>query len=150
VHTYIKATTDFINKIESLRPHANCWLVSFDITNMFTNMPINEILLAVQYFQILKKYLSWFETSKCHSILGLALLKLQHLFSVWIIYRQIRKHCFVNVYKGKRFENNATLDLKTYFKPTNSFMYLHRESCHSRHVFTGFIKGEAFWYMGYI
>ena len=49
----------------------------------------------------------------------------------------------VNVYKGKRFENNATLDLKTYFKPTNSFMYLHRESCHSRHVFTGFIKGEA-------
>ena len=47
----------------------------------------------------------------------------------------------INVYKGKRFENNAILDLKTYFKPTNSFMYLHRESCHSRHV--GFIKGEA-------
>jgi hypothetical protein len=35
------------------------------------------------------------------------------------------------------------LDLKTYFKPTNSFMYLHRESCLCRHVFTGFIKGEA-------
>jgi hypothetical protein len=49
----------------------------------------------------------------------------------------------VNVYKGKRFENNATLELKTYFKPTNAFMYLHRESCNSRHVFTGFIKGEA-------
>jgi hypothetical protein len=49
----------------------------------------------------------------------------------------------VNVYKGKRFENNATLDLKTYFKPTNSFMYLHRESCLCRHVFTGFIKGES-------
>jgi hypothetical protein len=30
--TYIKDTTDFINKIESLRSHANCWLVSFDIT----------------------------------------------------------------------------------------------------------------------
>ena len=44
----------------------------------------------------------------------------------------------VNVYKGKRFKNNATLDLKTYFKPTNSFMYPHRESCHSRHVFTSF------------
>jgi hypothetical protein len=40
----------------------------------------------------------------------------------------------VNVYKGKRFENNATLDLKKYFKPTNSFMFLHRESCHSRHA----------------
>jgi hypothetical protein len=49
----------------------------------------------------------------------------------------------VDVDKGKRFENKAILDLKTYFKPTNSFMYLHRESCHSRHVFTGFIKGEA-------
>ena len=49
----------------------------------------------------------------------------------------------VNVYKGKRFKNNATLDLKTYFKPTNSFLYPHRESCHSRHVFIGLIKGEA-------
>jgi hypothetical protein len=49
----------------------------------------------------------------------------------------------VNVYKGKTFENNAILDLKTYFKSTNSFMYLHQESCHSRHVFAGFIKGEA-------
>ena len=38
--TYIKDTTYFINKIESWRPHANCWLVSFDISNMFTNMPI--------------------------------------------------------------------------------------------------------------
>ena len=46
--TYMKDTTYFINKIESLRPHANCWLVSFDITNMFTNMPINEILPAVR------------------------------------------------------------------------------------------------------
>ncbi len=49
----------------------------------------------------------------------------------------------INVYKGKRFENNATLDLKTYFKPTNSFMYLHRESCLCRHVLIGFINGEA-------
>jgi hypothetical protein len=49
----------------------------------------------------------------------------------------------VDVYKGEIFENNATLDLKTYFKTPNSFIYLHRESCHSRHVFTGFIKGEA-------
>ena len=53
----------------------------------------------------------------------------------------------VNVYNGKRFENNATLDLKTYFKPTNSFMYPHRESCHSRHVYIGLIKGEAIRYI---
>ena len=46
--TYIKETTDFINKIESLRPDENCWLVSFDITNMLTNMAINEILPAVR------------------------------------------------------------------------------------------------------
>ena len=35
------------------------------------------------------------------------------------------------------------MDLKTFFKPTNSFLYLHRNSCHNKHVFQGFIKGEA-------
>ena len=42
------------------------------------------------------KNVSWFETSKCHSILGLALLQLQHLFSVWIIYSQIRKQIVID------------------------------------------------------
>jgi hypothetical protein len=41
----------------------------------------------------------------------------------------------VNVYKGKRFKNYATLDLKTYFKPTNSFMYLHRELSQSACIY---------------
>ena len=47
-HTYIKDTTDFIHKIESIKPPTDCWLCSFDISQMFTNCPINEILSAVR------------------------------------------------------------------------------------------------------
>jgi hypothetical protein len=47
-HTYIKDTTDFIHKIENIKPPADCWLCSFDISQMFTNCPIVEILSAVR------------------------------------------------------------------------------------------------------
>ena len=39
------------------------------------------------------------------------------------------------------------LVVKTHFKPTNAFLYLDRKSCHSRHVFAGFIKGEVIRYI---
>ena len=47
------------------------------------------------------------------------------------------------VYKGKRFLENNTLDIKSFIKPTNSFQYLHRQSAHSPSVFKGFIQGEC-------
>ena len=37
--------------------------------------------------------------------------------------------------------------MKTYLKPPNSFLYLHRNSCHNRHVFSAFIKGEVIRYI---
>ena len=46
--TYIKDTADFINKIESIKPNNDCCLCSFDITNMFTNCGIDELLEAVK------------------------------------------------------------------------------------------------------
>ena len=53
----------------------------------------------------------------------------------------------VNIFKGTRFSNENILDVKTHFKPTNAFLYLDRKSCHSRHVFAGFIKGEVIRYI---
>ena len=47
------------------------------------------------------------------------------------------------VYKGKRFQNQSTLDVKTHFKPTESFQYTHFSSCHPPGVKKGFVKGEA-------
>ena len=52
----------------------------------------------------------------------------------------------VDIYKGKIFFNDSILDMKTYFKPTNSFLYLHRNSCHNRQVFSTLIKGEVIRY----
>ena len=47
------------------------------------------------------------------------------------------------VYKGTRFKDQSILDVKTHFKPTETFQYTHFTSCHSPSVKNGFVKGEA-------
>ena len=47
------------------------------------------------------------------------------------------------VYKGERFLNEAILDVKTHYKPKETFQYTHYSSCHPPGVKRGFIKGEA-------
>ena len=47
------------------------------------------------------------------------------------------------VYKGERFQKDAILDIKTHYKPTETFQYTHYTSCHPPGVKRGFIKGEA-------
>ena len=48
-----------------------------------------------------------------------------------------------NIYKGERFRSNSFLDVRTHFKPTETFQYTHFSSCHPPGVKKGFIKGEA-------
>ena len=48
-----------------------------------------------------------------------------------------------NVFKGERFASESLLDVKTHFKPTETFQYTHFSSCHPQGVKKGFIKGEA-------
>lgn len=45
--TYIKDTTDFITKIESLTLPTNALLITYDVTSMYTNMEFNELLSSV-------------------------------------------------------------------------------------------------------
>jgi len=47
------------------------------------------------------------------------------------------------VFKGKRFNKQAILVIRTHFKPTETFQYTHFSSCHPQGVRKGFIKGEA-------
>ena len=47
------------------------------------------------------------------------------------------------VYKGERFNKESILDVRTHFKPTETFQYTHFTSCHPPGVRKGFIKGEA-------
>ena len=48
-----------------------------------------------------------------------------------------------NVYKGVRFNTVSILEVKTRFKPTETFQYTEFTSCHPLGVKKGFIKGEA-------
>ena len=45
--------------------------------------------------------------------------------------------------KGERFEKERILDVRTHFKPTETFQYTHFNSCHPAGVKKGFVKGEA-------
>ena len=47
------------------------------------------------------------------------------------------------VFKGERIIKESILDIKTHYKPTETFQYTHFTSCHPPGVKRGFIKGEA-------
>ena len=47
------------------------------------------------------------------------------------------------VFKGERFTERSILDIKTPYKPTETFQYTHFTSRHPSGVKRGFIKGEA-------
>ena len=47
------------------------------------------------------------------------------------------------VYKGERFRCESVLDVRTHFKPTETFQYTHFSTCHPFEVKRGFIKREA-------
>ncbi|XP_062592673.1 uncharacterized protein LOC134254146 [Saccostrea cucullata] len=45
--TYIKDTTDFINRIETLKLPADVLMITYDVTSMYSNMEFDELLSAV-------------------------------------------------------------------------------------------------------
>ena len=47
------------------------------------------------------------------------------------------------VIKGERLVEKPILDIKTHYRPTETFQYTHFSSCHPPGVKSGFIKGEA-------
>ena len=46
-------------------------------------------------------------------------------------------------YWERRFHNQGILDIRTHFKPTETFQYTHFSSCNPHGVRKGLIKGEA-------
>jgi hypothetical protein len=47
------------------------------------------------------------------------------------------------IFKGERFKNESILDIRTHYKPTETFQFTHFTSSHPPGVKRGFIKGEA-------
>ena len=56
---------------------------------------------------------------------------------------EIETFLATNIYKGERFRSNSVLDVRTHFKPTETFQYTHFSSWHPPGVKKGFTKGEA-------
>ena len=49
----------------------------------------------------------------------------------------------ITIFKGKRFYKDSVFDIRTHFKPTETFQYTHFSSCHAPGVKKGFIKSQA-------
>jgi len=47
------------------------------------------------------------------------------------------------IYKGNILKKESILNVRTHFKPTETFQYTHFSSCHPPGVKKGFIKGEG-------
>ena len=52
-----------------------------------------------------------------------------------------------HIYKGDIFSSCQTLDIKCHTKTTETFQYLHRDSCHPPSVFRSFMIGEVHRYL---
>ena len=48
--SYVKDTTDFINKIKDLNLSKDSYLVSLDVASLYTNIPHNERILSCMYY----------------------------------------------------------------------------------------------------
>jgi hypothetical protein len=226
--TYVKDTSDFINKIEQTRVSQHAILVTADICSMYTNIDhktalesvkkalsantnikykicrpsiqsltgLLELLLTRNAFQFNSK--NYIQTYGCPmgqpaspEICDIAIHELEielinkagnnmmsfmryrdDLFWYWLgSITELEKYMTManqfhptlkftyeystqgvtfldtELYKGQRFEEEGILDIRTHTKPTNTFQYLHRTSCHPNSVFKGFIKGELLRYI---
>ena len=219
--SYLKDTTDFINFIERTKLPENAFLVSLDVTSLYTNIPqgegINTVCRAYENFygentpiptlslrEILRLILqeNSFEFNGKHylqthgtamgtkmavafanifmsavetEIINLSNTKpleweryIDDIFSLWNVEKKEIEEFIVlanrhhptikfpaeisdkeinfldtTVFKGQRFNKQAILDIRTHFKPTETFQYTHFSSCHPPGVRKGFIKGES-------
>ena len=219
--SYLKDTTDFINFIERTKVPTGAFLVSMDVTSLYTNIPQEEgiqtirkaydafyknkppiptnlleralrLILTENSFQFKgKDYLQIHGTAmgtkmavafpnifmaKIETeILSQSATKplvwkrfIDDVISIWNTTReeitqfigQANSHhptirftaeisetetTFLDteIYKGERFNRESVLDVRTHFKPTETFQYTHFSSCHPTGVKRGFVKGEA-------
>ena len=219
--SYLKDTTDFINFIESTKVKNRTFLVSMDVTSLYTNIPQNEgidtvckayenfykesppipthylremlrLILKENSFQFCGKHYLQIHgtamgTKMAVSFANIFMAKIEteilsksvfkptvwkryidDIFSLWDIskadietfIKQANSHhptikftadisdtetVFLDtvVYKGNRFKEQSILDIKTHFKPTETFQYTHFTSCHPPSVKNGFVKGEC-------
>ena len=157
--SYLKDTTHFIRFIESTRVPKNAFLVSMDVTSMYTNIPQEEgitiVCNAYENFYSVNKPLPWkrfiyevfclWDTNK---------EEIEHFIEQANSYNPTIKFTAevsqlettfldTTVYKGERFEKEPILDVRTHYKPTETLQYTNYDSCHPAGVKKGFVKEEA-------
>ena len=219
--SYLKDTTELINFIERTKVPENTFLVSMDVTILYTNIPQEEgITVVCNAYEVFHENKPPIPTALLREMLGLILEEnfsqfngrnylqthgaamgtkmavafanifkcavetdilsqgntkplewkryIDDVFSLWDTNREEidkfiehanshhatikftaeishKETTFLDicVFKGQRFKKENILDVRSHFKPTETFQYTHYSSCHQPGVSKGFIKGEA-------
>ncbi|XP_044184813.1 uncharacterized protein LOC122964959 [Acropora millepora] len=206
--SYLKDTTEFINFIERTKVPGNIFLVSMDVTSLYTNIPQEEgITIVCNAYEVFHKSNPPISTALLKEMLGLILKEksfqfngrnylqthetamgtkmavafanifmsavetailsqsstkplewkryIDDVFSLWDTNREEidkfsehanRHHATIKftaeisdkettfldtcVYRGERFKKENILDVRSHFKPTETFQYTHYSSCH--------------------
>ena len=157
--SYLKDTTHFIRFIESTRVPKNAFLVSMDVTSMYTNIPQEEgitiVCNAYENFYSVNKPLPW--KRFIYEVFGLwdtNKEEIEHFIEQANSYHSTIKFTAevsqlettfldTTVYKGERFEKEPILDVRTHYKPTETLQYTNYNSCHPAGVKKGFVKEGA-------
>lgn len=79
-----------------------------------------------------------------HKLFEIANKSHKHLKFTYEINRNSIAFLDTLIYKGKRFETDSILDVRTYMKKTETYQYLERTSCHPSSCFKGFVRGESY------
>lgn len=77
---------------------------------------------------------------------GLLIRQLQAVTNLKLTFEKSEHQCIyldIVIYKGQRYQSTRRFDTKTFFKPTNKFLYLPSISNHPPAQKKGIIKGEA-------
>ena len=157
--SYLKDTTHFIRFIESTRVPKSPFLVSMDVTSLYTNIPQEEgitiVCNAYENFYSVNKLLPWkrfiyevfclWDTNKEEIEHFIEQANSHHHTIKFTAEVSQLETTFLDttVYKGERFEKESILDVRTHNKPTETLQYTNYNSCHSASVKKGFVNGEA-------
>ena len=110
--------------------------MGFQLQNVLIPLRLNLLNVCVYLHHRRSKFVYFVRKLSLTMILG----------ESWRAQGAGKKQKFVSIssqYWERRFHNQGILDIRTHFKPTETFQYTHFSSCNPHGVRKGLIKGEA-------
>ena len=154
--SYIRDSGHVISILDSTPFPQDCLLVTIDVSSLYLNIPqdesTSECLRSLENRDLMPLPKDYIDDILCvwtdsRESLEAFLHRLNSchptIHFTWTVSSEGVDFLDTRIYKGSRFQQTGILDVQTFFKPTNTFQYLHFSSSHPKGVFKGLVRGEA-------